>query len=60
VELGVFTTTEIVANKELAFARVWSWGILVTGGDQRAQVLPQLEKGCKKLVVDWNSVNKAQ
>lgn len=60
VELGVFTTTEIITTKEMAFARIWSWGTFITGDDQRSRALAQLETGCKKLVVDWNSVNKSQ
>lgn len=40
-----------------AAATVWDKGALLTGPNQRTRVLEKIEDFCKKLVVDWNSVN---
>jgi hypothetical protein len=38
-------------------AFIWNEGGILSGPDQKARILAQIESYCKSMVVDWNSVN---
>jgi hypothetical protein len=52
--------TVLGTNTFVTNATIWDVQELMTGGNQRSRILETVEELCKRLVVDWNSVNKAR